>query len=180
MKQAFFSSLTDFFHNQAKQNFRLAFSVSMLFLLATMKVSLANAHNHKNDKAFNMAESVSISESWARATFALAKTGAAYFSVSNSGDKMVVIESVSLSPSFAMMAELHTTVMENDMMQMQELSEGIKIKPGDTVEFSPGGKHIMIMGLEGPLQKGKSIIITLHFEDGSSKEQLFPIVDKRN
>ena len=180
MKRRFCSLLAAFMQNKAKQ--KLSFSVTFFLLLTAMNVSFANAHEHKDtkDKPHTMAESVSISDSWARATFALAKTGAAYFSASNTSNSAIVIESVSLAAEIAMTAEFHTTVMKNEMMQMQELSEGVKIKSSETVEFSPGGKHIMIMGLEGPLQKGKSIVITLHFEDGSSKDQLFPIIDKRN
>jgi len=180
MKRKLFFLLETFIQNKAKQ--KLSFSLSIFLLLTAMNVSFANAHDHKNtqDQPKTMAESVNISDSWARATFALAKTGAAYFSANNISDSMVTLESVSVATEIAMTAELHTTIMQNDMMQMQELSEGVKIKPGETVEFSPGGEHIMIMGLEGPLQKGNSIVITLHFEDGSSTDQLFPIVDKRN
>jgi copper(I)-binding protein len=75
---------------------------------------------------------------------------------------------------------LHHTVMENDMMRMQELEDGIRIKAGATVELSPGGMHIMVMGLQKPLNKDDSIEITLHFEDGSQLIQNFPILDKRN
>lgn len=180
MKRGFIYMLEACLQHKAKQ--KLSFSFFILLLLNVMNVSFANAHDHKGtkDKPHNMAESVSISESWARATFALAKTGAAYFSASNTSDSVIVIESVSVAAEIAMTAELHTTVMQNDMMQMQELSEGVKIKSGEAVEFSPGGKHIMIMGLEGPLQKGNSIVITLHFEDGSSTDHVFPILDKRN
>lgn len=182
MKARFFTPLNFRLGTQAEFKFGLFCSLVGLFLLLFIFSAHASAHNHKAKVASdnNMAALVDISEPWARATFALAKTGAAYFSVTNIGSTTVLIESVSLKPDIAMVAELHHTVMEDEMMRMQELSEGIKINSGETIEFSPGGKHIMIMGLEGPLQKGASIIITLHFEDGSSKDQLFPILDKRN
>jgi len=144
----------------------------------------AYAHNHAktvNSKADgSMAASALISDTWARATFALAKTGAAYFIISNSGDKAILIKSISISPKFAMSAELHHTVMKNDMMQMRELDDGVRIEPEETVEFSPGAKHIMIMGLRGPLIKGKELALTIHFEDGSRAEHLFSILDKRD
>lgn len=180
MRRRYFSLLEAFTRNKTKR--KLSFSLSILFLFTTMNVSFVNAHDHKSTQGQpqNMAESVNISDSWARATFALAKTGAAYFSANNTSDSTVILESVSVTTEIAMTAELHTTVMKDDMMQMQELSEGVQIKSAQAVEFSPGGKHIMIMGLEGPLQKGKSIVITLHFEDGSSIDQRFPILDKRN
>jgi copper(I)-binding protein len=182
MEQRFFTHLNFCFQTRLESKFDLSFPLIGFILLFFMHSTLANAHNHsaKVDSPNSMAMSINVSEPWARATFALAKTGAAYFSVSNMGNTAVVLESVSLQADIAMTAELHHTMMQNDMMHMQELSEGVKINSGESVDFSPGGKHIMIMGLEGPLQKGKSIVITLHFADGSSKGQVFPILDKRN
>lgn len=181
MKQLF-TYLNFCFQARLASKFNLSFTLYGLILLFFMYSTHANAHNHSTsvDTPDTMATSIEVSEPWARATFALAKTGAAYFSVSNMGKRAVVIDSVSLKADIAMTAELHHTVMQNDMMHMQELSEGVKINTGESVDFSPGGKHIMIMGLEGPLLQGKSIVITFHFADGSSKDQLFPILDKRN
>jgi copper(I)-binding protein len=180
MNRRLLSLLDAFIQNKSKHT--PSFSLFIFLLITTMNVSFVNANDHKSTQGQpqNMAESFHISDPWARATFALAKTGAAYFSANNTSDTTVILESVSVTTEIAMTAELHTTVMKDDMMQMQELSEGVQIKSAQAVEFSPGGKHIMIMGLEGPLQKGKSIVITLHFEDGSSIDHVFPILDKRN
>lgn len=153
----------------------LAILVLFLFTLLDAK---ASSHNESSDES--MASLVSIEEPWARATFALAKTGAAYMSITNNSKTEVVLSSVSVSDNIAMTTELHHTVMEDNMMQMQELEDGIKIKVNATVELSPGGMHIMIMGLTGPLNKGESISIDLHFADGSSLTKVFPILDKRN
>jgi copper(I)-binding protein len=152
---------------------------TVCLLILSITVS-ANNNVHAQNIPLEMATSVSINDAWARATFALAKTGAAYLSVTNSASQTVVLKSVSVEQSIAMIAQLHHTVMENDMMRMQELEDGIRIKAGATVELSPGGMHIMVMGLQKPLNKDDSIEITLHFEDGSQLIQNFPILDKRN
>jgi copper(I)-binding protein len=157
----------------------ITISISVL-LTCVLFAANANMAYSSNTTSKNKANIVQISEPWARATFALAKTGAAYFSISNNGKKAIVLTSVSVSSSIAMMSELHHTSMEDGMMRMQELEDGIKVNAGEEVELSPGGMHVMLMGLAGPLNKGESIDIELHFDDGTSLIQVFPILDKRN
>ena len=123
-------------------------TLSLLFVLSLASVnSIAENQTHQGAGTSTMATSVVISQQWARATFALAKTGAAYFSIENVSDKPLLLSSVSVDSQIAQVAQIHHTIMRNDMMQMQELSDGLKIESGETVEFLPGGKHIMLMGL---------------------------------
>ena len=46
---------------------------------------------------------------------------------------------------------------------MRELSD-IEIKPGQSVEFKPGGDHVMFVNLKHPLSKGDHPSGTLVFE----------------
>jgi copper(I)-binding protein len=59
--------------------------------------------------------------------------------------------------------ELHVTIMENGIARMRELSE-IEIKPGETIEFKPGGSHAMFVNLRHPLSIGEHVKGTLIFE----------------
>lgn len=127
-----------------------------------------------------MAEQVEIDNAWARATFALAKTGAAYMTLKNTSDRELRLVSVSVSDSVANDAQLHHTIMEDDFMSMQELDEGVVINASSVVEFTPGGKHIMLMGMTGPLIAGKSLVITFKFEDNSVLAHTFLIKDASN
>lgn len=127
----------------------------------------------------NMAQNIVVSEQWARATFALAKAGAAYMTLQNTGNTQLQLVSASVDKSVAGVVELHHTKMADGMMQMQELSSGVLIAQNETVKFVPGGKHIMLMGLEGPLNAGEELNITLTFADGSQLSQVFPIKDGR-
>lgn len=122
---------------------------------------------------------ITVSDAWARATFALAKTGAAYFSISNNANHDITLVSAHVNEDIAMMTELHHTLMEDGMMRMQELAQGALIGPKQTLSFAPGGKHIMLMGLTGPLIAGESLEITLVFSNGTQIIHDFPIVDKR-
>jgi copper(I)-binding protein len=51
------------------------------------------------------------------------------------------------------------------MMSMQQQSE-VVIQPGESVQFSSGGLHIMLFGLKQPLHEGQSVAITLLTKEG--------------
>jgi copper(I)-binding protein len=90
---------------------------------------------------------------------------AAYFSIQNSSDTIKVL--VGASANFASKAEIHNHIMVNDMMSMQQQSE-VVILPGESVQFSPGGLHIMLFGLKKPLQEGQSVFFSLQTKKGES------------
>ncbi|HET9716572.1 MAG TPA: copper chaperone PCu(A)C [Pseudolabrys sp.] len=103
-----------------------------------------------------------ISAAWARATPKGASVGGGYFTITNTGktpDRLLGGNS-DVSSRF----ELHEMRMENDIMKMRPISHGIDIKPGQTIEFKPGGYHVMFVGLKKPLEKGQHVSATLQFE----------------
>ncbi|WP_339720883.1 copper chaperone PCu(A)C [uncultured Paraglaciecola sp.] len=90
---------------------------------------------------------------------------AAYFSIENRSDTKQIL--IAASADFAAKAEIHNHIMVNDMMSMQQQSEVI-IQPGESVQFSPGGLHIMLFGLKQPLHQDQSVTITLLTKAGES------------
>ena len=90
---------------------------------------------------------------------------AAYFSIQNSSDTTQIL--IGASADFATKAEIHNHIMVNDMMRMEQQSEVI-INPGQSVQFAPGGLHIMLFGLKQPLIEGQSVAISLQTKDGES------------
>jgi periplasmic copper chaperone A len=103
-----------------------------------------------------------ISAPWARATPKGASVGAGYMKISNTGNEpdRLVGGGSDASSSF----EIHEMRMDNGVMKMRELINGIEIKPGQTVAFSPGGHHLMFVGLKNALVKGQHVKATLQFE----------------
>ncbi len=59
--------------------------------------------------------------------------------------------------------QLHSMVIENGIAKMRALHD-IEIKPGQTIEFKPGGSHAMFVNLTHPLSKGEHVTGTLIFE----------------
>lgn len=89
-------------------------------------------------------------------------TGAVYFLLHNHGitpAKLIGGE----SPASAAV-ELHTTINDNGVMRMRQITDGIELQPDDAVVFEPGGNHVMLVNLNAPLAEGDVIELTLKFE----------------
>jgi hypothetical protein len=106
-----------------------------------------------------------IKTPWARATPGHAENGAAYLTiVSPTADRLTAVSS-----PVAKKAELHTMSMEGGIMRMRPLV-AIDIPAGQAVTLSPGGMHVMLLGLAQPLREGQSFPLTLSFEHAGPRQ----------
>lgn len=110
--------------------------------------------------------SIDVSGSWSRATPPGIEVGVAYFMIENHGEADRLI---STSTPIAKRAELHTHIKEGDLVKMRKL-EAVDIQAGEPVMFEPGGKHVMLTGLQKALKEGESFPLTLMFEKAGSVE----------
>ncbi len=101
-----------------------------------------------------------IRHAWARATPGAAHNGAVYLTILNHGGGDDTLTGAS-TPAAAK-AELHTTLDDNGVMKMRPLA-ALPVKAGGSAAFTPGGMHIMLVGLTHPLTAGKSFPLTLTF-----------------
>ena len=116
---------------------------------------------------------ITISDPWARATAATAPTGAAYLTLTTSidqPDRLILAAS-----PVAELVELHTVSMDNDGVMRMRPVEAIGVAADAPTELAPGGLHIMLIGLTGPLIQGESFPLTLTFEDAGSVEISVPV-----
>ena len=88
---------------------------------------------------------------------------AAYFTLSNTGDKAVRVGAVDIEG--AGMTMLHETREENGRSTMTMLMSP-EVRPGESLTLSPGGKHVMIEGIPAGLAPGASVKMTLTFDNG--------------
>jgi hypothetical protein len=102
--------------------------------------------------------SVSVSAPWARASAGMAKAGAAYMTLDNTGSEPATV--VGCSTPIAAACELHTHTMDGDVMRMRQVPE-IVVPAGETVALEPGGLHVMLMGLAAPLSEGDTLTVSL-------------------
>ena len=108
-----------------------------------------------------MAGDIMVNDAWARASAGMAGAGAAFMEIKNMGasdDKLI-----SASSNISAKTELHTHMMDGDIMKMRQV-EFIDVAGNSTTELKPGGYHVMFMGLKNMLVEGTSFPLTLTFE----------------
>jgi copper(I)-binding protein len=106
--------------------------------------------------------SLVIEHPWIRATPKAAPVAAGFAIITNSGGETDRLISV-VSP-IAETVQIHSMTIENDVMNMQELRDGLEIPAGATVELKPRSYHLMFMGLRQDLSEGDLVDVQLVFE----------------
>jgi copper(I)-binding protein len=109
-----------------------------------------------------------IGQPWARATPPSAPAGGGFLKITNTGstpDRLV-----SASSPAAELVQVHEMKMDGNVMRMREVEKGLEIPAGGSVTLAPGGFHLMMMGLKGPLKQGASVPVTLVFEKAGRVE----------
>jgi copper(I)-binding protein len=123
---------------------------------------------------------ISVTGAWIRATTLSTGTLAAYFVITNNGPQADTL--LSASTPLAGTVQLHETVTVTPapgasggmgsmgsampagegMMTMVEVPS-VDIPAGGTIEFKPGGYHVMLMDLQGSPAVGQTVDLTLVF-----------------
>jgi periplasmic copper chaperone A len=115
-----------------------------------------------------------ITQAWSRATPSGAKTGGGYLTIENKGtapDRLI-----GGTTDTAGKLEVHEMTMKNGVMTMRPLDNGLTIDGGKTIKLAPGGYHLMLMDLKGPLKRGDKLPITLEFEKAGKVQVSFDVL----
>ena len=104
---------------------------------------------------------VTIVHPHARATVAVQKNGAVYMVLRNRGAEPERL--LSIRTDEAKSAELHGTTISADGVARMRPAETLEIPPGGEAQLTPGGLHVMLVGLKSPLFEGTSFPMTLVF-----------------
>lgn len=137
---------------------KTVFAAASLLVFA---VTTANAHDYKIGQ-------LEITHPWTRATPKGAAVAGGYLKVKNTGtvSDRLIGGSVPVAGRF----EVHEMAMNNGVMTMRPLKDGLEIKPGQTIELKPGSYHVMFMDLKQPLNQGQPLKGTLVFEKAGTLE----------
>jgi copper(I)-binding protein len=115
-----------------------------------------------------------ISAPWARATPKGASIGGGYLKITNTGTSPDRLLGGSTPVSGKI--EVHEMSMASGgVMKMREVSGGLEIKPGETIELRPGAVHLMLVGLKHQLSQGGHFKATLQFEKAGKVDVDFSI-----
>lgn len=99
--------------------------------------------------------------------------GAFYLTITNNGDdsdRLVMVET-----DMADVVEVHDVEMDDGVMQMVPLHDGLEIAAGEEIVFEPGSFHVMLIGITESMLDGEDFSATLHFEKAGEVEVTVPI-----
>ena len=105
--------------------------------------------------------SVEIRDPWCRPTPNGAQVGACYATIKASTANRLT----GVATPQAGMVEIHDMVMDGAMMKMSPMPNGLPLVADEEVKLAPGGKHMMLMQLTGPLTDGSAVALTFTFSD---------------
>ena len=128
-------------------------------LLATALLDSLASSGYAQSTSANQS-AIGVSSAWARASAGAVTTGTAYFTITDSG---VADRLVGASTPVAGKAELHESRNENGVIQMRAVP-ALPLQTGKPVMLTPGGYHVMLMGLKQPLKVGDEFPLTLTFD----------------
>ena len=115
-----------------------------------------------------------ISDAYARASGMSAKAGAAFMTITNTGDTDDRL--LSVASDAAKRTEIHTHKETGDgIMKMVEVEGGLPIPAGAAHGLARGGDHIMFMGITEPFEQGKIIAVEMTFEKAGVMRVEIPV-----
>ena len=109
-----------------------------------------------------------------KATLPGQPVGGGFMTITNKGteaDRLVSITAPDVSDD----VQIHEMAMENDVMKMRQLPDGIEIPAGAKVELKSGGLHVMFMKIKHPFKEGEKFKATLNFEKAGKIDVDFKI-----
>jgi len=110
---------------------------------------------------------------WARATLKGSDVADGFLKIINHGSTPDRLLSVTVE--FAKAGQIHDMKMEGDMMKMRELTEGLEIPAGATVELKPKSMHLMFIGVNQELMPDMMMDGELTFEKAGKVKVEFMI-----
>lgn len=139
---------------------KIAAAFTGMWLALGMSHGVLMAHDYSTGQLV-------IAHPWAPPTLGKQRIGVVYFTLRNQGpdtDRLLAID----LPDGGQ-AQLHDSQMQDGVMRMRPI-DGAAIPAGGELVLQPGGMHVMLNGLPGPLIKGDRIRLILRFEKAGPVE----------
>lgn len=123
--------------------------------------------------AVSACDGLAATGAWVREPPPVARVAAGYVSLKNTGDGPFSIEHIESDCCGSVM--MHDNVNDGDRVRMVHL-DSLRLEAGESVDFAPGGKHLMLMAPRNPLHNGDSIQLDFVCEDGSTTRVEFAVM----
>lgn len=131
-------------------------------------------HSDHEDATGAHAAVIHIHDQMARPAPLVGGTGAVYFLLHNGGDAEVRL--IGAETPAASAVEIHTTANDNGVLRMRQITDGITLRPDESIALAPGGIHLMLVDLKSALAEGDTVEVTLHFEGADDFSFSVPVL----
>ncbi len=101
---------------------------------------------------------VKLQNAWVRALPPGQTRTAAYLSLNNAGAEVITV--IGARADVAARTELHNSREVDGMMRMEPVAT-LSVEPGESIEFSPGGLHLMLLDLQRMPAVGERVSLCL-------------------
>ena len=143
--------------------------ILLSFLICTLDTSFSFAENIK----FN---GLIISNFWIKESIGNHSITSGYLTIKNTNSYDETL--IDITTNFAKKSEIHEMIIENDIMKMNILNDGLKIPANSIVLLKPGSYHVMFMKLYKKLKIMSTHKINLNFEKVGQLNVHFPVYKK--
>ncbi|MFI3902132.1 DUF1775 domain-containing protein [Ochrobactrum sp. S1502_03] len=116
---------------------------------------------------------ISISGPSIRAMVPGAKVAGGFLTIKNDGKEADTL--VGVTTTGVKRVEIHEMTMENQVMKMRPLKNGLDIPAGESVALKSGGYHLMFIQPEHPYKEGDKVSATLEFAKAGKVDVEFPV-----
>jgi copper(I)-binding protein len=119
---------------------------------------------------------INVSHAWIKEAPPSAEVLAGYMDLQNQSPRVQTLLGARSTDFKSVM--LHQTVGKGGMTYMNH-SPHVEIKAGSTIQFQPGGYHLMLMNPKKPLRQGDQVEVLLEFQGGLVLPMKFKVRKER-
>lgn len=112
----------------------------------------------------NRADRVTVDDAWIRLPAAPGRPAAAYFTVHGGPSAATLID---VTADIAVRAEMHDSMTGPGGMTSMKPLTSVAVPARADVLFAPGGRHVMLFGINPKAKAGKIYNLTLIFANGA-------------
>jgi copper(I)-binding protein len=114
---------------------------------------------------------LAVSDAWVRAAavpegLTSPVNSAAYLTIENQGEATDRLIGVTFAA--AQRVELHESFVDERGIASMRPVDSVELPPAGEARLEPGGLHVMLFGLDGPLSVGDTVSMVLRFEVSGS------------
>ena len=114
---------------------------------------------------------VTVTQAWVRGSVQ-GQSGTGAFMKITAREQLRLI---AVSTPVAGQAQVHEMRMQGNVMSMRELEGGLELPAGQAVTLAPGGLHVMLLDLKTALPAGRTLPMTLVFQDAKGAQSKLQI-----